>query len=737
MKKVLFILFIVFSPVIYAQEKTNISLLELQNSSIESAILNIENKTDFKFYFDKKWLEEYNTILITKKYENATVENILIDVLSSTNLNFFVDSNKIILTQNSIIYDAIPESEIVSTIVSTEIINKKTDPVFFQQFQKKSTNSITLIGKESKKNNQKNYTLTGVIINEKTNEPTPNVVIRTKSKTRNAVTNEDGFFSISLPVGLNEIEIISLNYLNNERKIMIYNNGNLDIKLTEKINELNEVVVSAKEKENVNSVTTGVTTITSEEIKSVPMVLGERDILKVATVIPGIKSVGEGASGFNVRGGKEDQNLFLLDDAVLYNPAHFFGFFSSINAYTIKSADIYKGSIPAQFGGRLSSVFDISTKNGNSEKFSGEGGVGPVTSNITFSTPVIKNKSSLLVGGRATYSGWILKTLKDDALKNSKASFYDAIVKYNHTINENNDIETTFYYSDDKFNISSDSIYGYNNSLVTLKWKHQFNDKSKFLVNVSNSQYKFNINYNNGGLNSFNYGYKINDSQLQLKFNYNYNEKHNFSYGLTSKHFKLDPGFISPRFKESLINPKQIDREKGLESAIYISDAIKVSERFTVNIGARYSYFASLGESNQNIYENELPLNEATLIETKSFSNNQIVKTYGGFEPRISGRFKINDYTSIKGSYDKTYQYLHLLSSNTTQSPLDTWKLSDINVKPQSSIQYSLGIYKNLKENLYEVSVEGYYKNLENILDYKVGAELVLNDNIETELLQG
>jgi hypothetical protein len=270
MKKVLFILFIVFSPVIYAQEKTNISLLELQNSSIESAILNIENKTDFKFYFDKKWLEEYNTILITKKYENATVENILIDVLSSTNLNFFVDSNKIILTQNSIIYDAIPESEIVSTIVSTEIINKKTDPVFFQQFQKKSTNSITLIGKESKKNNQKNYTLTGVIINEKTNEPTPNVVIRTKSKTRNAVTNEDGFFSISLPVGLNEIEIISLNYLNNERKIMIYNNGNLDIKLTEKINELNEVVVSAKEKENVNSVTTGVTTITSEEIKSVP-----------------------------------------------------------------------------------------------------------------------------------------------------------------------------------------------------------------------------------------------------------------------------------------------------------------------------------------------------------------------------------------------------------------------------------------------------------------------------------
>ena len=734
MKKIILLFFFIISQLIFSQEEKLFSV-EFKDSKITDVIKFIELETNYKFFFNQDWLIE-NEINLSKAFTNATLEDILIETFNETNLNYFVDNNKIILTRNSIIYEKIPETVIKTTVVETKTTTKN-DPVFYQQYENKKSSSIVLIGKETKNNTQSSYILSGVIKNEKTGEPIPSIVVRTLDKSKNAVTDENGKYTLAIPAGLNEIEVVSLNYLGEYKKIMMYNHGKIDFSLSEKINQLDEVVLTGKEKQNINNVTSGVTTITSEEIKSVPMVLGERDILKVATIIPGIKSVGEGSSGFNVRGGKEDQNLFLLDDAVLYNPAHFFGFFSSINAYTIKSADIYKGSIPSQFGGRLSSVFDISTKNGNLEKLSGEGGIGPVTSNLTVSTPIIKNKSSLLVGARATYSGWILRSLKESQLQNSKASFYDAIAKYNHIIDDKNELETTLYYSDDEFSISSDSIYHYNNTLATVKWKHKLNDKTNFSLNLSNSQYKFDIDYDNGLSNSFKYGYKINDTQLQLKFNTNLSETHKFNYGISTKHYKLDPGEIRPLGEQSLINAKRVDREKGLESGIFVNDQIKVNERLTVNIGARYSYFASLGESSQNVYGDGLPKSEATIVETKTFKNNEVIKTYGGFEPRISARFKLTEDMSIKGSYDKTYQYLHLLSSNTTQSPLDTWKTSDLNVKPQNASQYSLGLYKNFKDNIYEVSVEGYYKKLNNILDYKVGAELVLNSNVETELLQG
>ncbi|MFC4739013.1 TonB-dependent receptor domain-containing protein [Flavobacterium ponti] len=734
MKKLFILFFFILSQLTFSQEEKLFSV-EFKDSKITEVIKFIESETNYKFFFNQNWLIE-NEINLSKTFKNATLEDVLVETFKETNLNYFIDNNKIILTRNSIIYEKIPESEIKTTVVETKTISKN-DPVFYQQYENKKSSSIILIGKETKNNSQSSYILSGVIKNEKTGEPIPSIVVRTLDKTKNAVTDDNGKYTLAIPAGLNEIEVVSLNYLGEYKKVMMYNHGKMDFSLTEKINQLDEVVLTGKEKQNINNVTSGVTTITSEEIKSVPMVLGERDILKVATIIPGIKSVGEGSSGFNVRGGKEDQNLFLLDDAVLYNPAHFFGFFSSINAYTIKSADIYKGSIPSQFGGRLSSVFDISTKNGNLEKLSGEGGIGPVTSNITVSTPVIKNKSSLLVGARATYSGWILRSLKESQLQNSKASFYDAIVKYNHIIDDKNELETTLYYSDDEFSISSDSIYHYNNTLATVKWKHKLNDKTNFSLNLSNSQYKFDIDYDNGLSNSFEYGYKINDTQLQLKFNTNLNETHKFNYGISTKHYKLDPGEIRPLGEQSIIDVKRVDREKALESGIFVNDQIKINERLTVNIGARYSYFASLGESLQNVYGDGLPKSEATIIETKAFKNNEVIKTYGGFEPRISARFKLTEDMAIKGSYDKTYQYLHLLSSNTTQSPLDTWKTSDLNVKPQNASQYSLGLYKNFKDNVYEVSVEGYFKKLNNILDYKVGAELVLNSNVETELLQG
>lgn len=742
MRKLTFTLFFLFiTQLLFPQDANNKISIEYSNASRKSVIEKIESLTDYTFYFDEKWLEAENS-LISGNYKDEKIKNILEDIFSNTNLNFFLDKNKIILTKNSIVYDRLPDNYFGKQ-ENQAATASSAKPIFFQQYDTiksaggKEGNAITLVGRETIHSETDLYTLSGYIKNAKTGELLPDVTIRAKNSNSSASSNAEGYYILQLPAGINIIETESLNHKKTSRKIMVYSNGKLDLSIAEKINQLDEIVVKGKKNKTIRTAITGVTTIEAEGIKNVPLVLGERDVLKIALTIPGIKTAGEGSAGFNVRGGKEDQNLILLDNATIYNPAHFFGFFSAINPYTTNKVDIYKGGIPSEFGGRLSSVFDITSKNGNMQKLTGEGGIGPVTSNLAVSTPIVKDKSSLLVGGRATYSGWILKNLEDEKLKKSEASFYDLFAKYNHNINLNNSIETTLYYSKDAYSITSDSLYKYSNRLVSLKWKHTFNQKNRGELNFTNSEYKFAIDYDSENLNAFDFGYKINESQAVLKFSYLFNEKHKFTYGIASKLYGINPGTLDPKKDESLLVPVNIDKEKGLESAVFISDNFKVTQKLLLDIGVRYSVFTALGASTQKIYQEGLPKSDATVVEERKFGNNETIKTYNGFEPRFALRYMITDDFSVKAGYDKTFQYIHLLSSNTTQSPTDTWKLSDLNVKPQSGQQVSLGLFKTIDYEDLELSLEGYYKKSHNILDYKVGAELLLNENLETELLQG
>lgn len=744
MRKIIITLFLLtFHALSFSQEKTNKISIEFKNTDLKTALENIEKITDYKFYFDQNWLNS-KTVLINKSYANIPVEEVLDDLFDKTDLNYFITNKKIILTQSSIIHNSLPDNYFEPAINSQTAASENKSvvkPLFHQQYDTIINNSanygITYIGKEKKGALLKSYTLTGVIKNEKTKKALSNVTIRVRDKSSSTVTNDEGYYSIEVPYGLNYIEIESINHRKDTEKVMVYDNGKLDISLYENINELDEIVIKKNANKNVKNVIAGVSTIDVEGIKNIPLVLGERDIFRVATTLPGIKTTGEGSAGFNVRGGKDDQNLILLDNAVLYNTSHFLGFFSAVNPYTTNKVDIYKGSIPSRFGGRLSSVFDITSKNGNPEKFSGEAGIGSVTSNLSISAPVIKNKASLLVGVRTTYSEWILKRLKDESLKNSEAAFFDGILKYNHKINNNNNIESTLYYSKDRFSISSDSVYKYSNALVSLKWNHSFNSKSKADLILTNSEYKFNIDYDNGGVNSFDYGYKLNETQVILNGNYALNSKHAFNYGVSSKLYNVAPGYLTPKSTESTIIPIKIQDEKALESAVYFSDNYTLSEKILISLGLRYSTYSALGESSQRIYENNAPVNDNTVIGTQYYKKNEVIKTYGGFEPRIAMRYLFTDDFSVKASYDKTYQYIHLLTSNTTQSPTDAWKLSDLNIAPQEAQQYSLGFYKNLDNDNIELSLEGYYKKSNNLLDYKVGAELLLKENTETQLLQG
>jgi len=736
MRIIFFILFFIcLHPLVGQEDMGNISL-DTQNKLIKDVLLELENKTDYRFYFAEEWLA---TQTINKVFKDKSIEFILSDIFSGTTFNFYIGSDqRIILTLNNIIYTDLPKGFFNDSI--KKVLNQAvTTPIFLKKVNNGVKESIETvrIGRENKNIRKKQFTLSGIVKKSKTGEPIPNLAIIVKKISKGTVTNNNGYYELNLPIGINLVEASLQGFENSKKNVILYNNGTLNFNLDESYEELEEIVLEADTFQNIEDTSTGNSKISSEESKNIPLVLGERDVLKIATTLPGVTTAGEGASGFNVRGGKTDQNLILLDDGVVYNPSHFFGIFQALNPFAIKDVNIYKGSIPAEYGGRLSSVFDISTKEASSEKLKAEISIGPVTSNAVVEIPVIKDKAGLLLGGRGAYSDWILRSLDEKNLKNSQASFYDFVVKYNHQINEKNDVEATGYYSKDIFSITSDSLYNYSNRLLSLKWNHQFNEKNSGSLIVTNSQYKFNIDFDGSVNANFSQSYQIDETELKIRMKYLLNETHKFSYGISGKIYSVLPGEIQPKKTSDLITPKTVPEERGLESAIFVSDNIKVNDKLQLDIGFRYSFYAGLGPTTQRVYEDGVPRSDNTVVRTESFNRNEVFESYGGPEARISARYLINENLSIKASFNNTYQFIHTLSNNTTVSPIDTWKLSDSNIEPQQASQFSLGIYKNININEYEFSLEGFYKKQQNILDFKTGAQLLLNENVETEVLQG
>ena len=736
LREQLVVLLMFLSLSLFAQNQNNNVTLNVTDLKIIEIIDLIEEQTNYKFYFIKSWLDDTKASVQLK---DAKVKDVLSLLFNKTDINYYVTSdNKIILSQNNLIKAYLHkdffgvkeernEEEEVVVAIDEDLGNV---PERIETIR---------VGKEGVNTFKKNtFNLFGIVKDFSSKKPIPNVIIVANNST-NTTTNENGFYSIKLKPGINIIETRSLGIEAVKKRVIIYDSGELNLYLRESVEQLDELVIDVEKSRSVREPIIGVSQIKVEEIKNVPLVLGERDILKIATTLPGIKTAGEGASGYNVRGGKTDQNLILLDNGVIYNPSHFFGIFSAINPFTSGEAKIFKGNIPSEFGGRLSSVIDIKTKSGDKEEFKGEASIGPVTSNLTLEIPVKKGASSLLVGGRGTYSNWVLKSLDDERLKNSQASFYDFIAKYNHKLNDKNSISVSTYFSRDKFSITSDSLYSYSNRLASVSWNHKLNKKNNLDLILANSQYKFNIEFENNLDRNFDLGYKVDETQLKLKMRYLHSDRHKFNYGISTKLYRVNPGSIKPIGENSIVESLVIPKEKALEAAIFASDDLELSDKFLVSLGLRYSFFAALGLDNsiQRLYQEGEPRNSGTLVEEKEFGNNEVIKTYGGLESRISARYFLGEDFSVKAGFNSTYQYIHTLSNNTTVSPTDTWKLSDINIKPQRAQQVSLGFFKNLNDNMYELSLEGYYKKTNNILDYKVGANLLLNETIEREVLQG
>lgn len=424
----------------FVKAQENNLTVSYSNTPLSEVIADIESKSGYRFFYINDWLGDKSSSL---SLANDNLTNVLEAVFADTNLNYYVleDEKRIILLQNTIVYDELPNNffgrkdSIANT--TTELTSNRPPPTFFTESATKTNRKYSLvrIGKSDPNNLRPSYTLTGKATNARTGEAIQDLAIRLRGINGAVITDEDGNYNIEVPTGYNVLMASAMGIQDMEREIAVFNNGSLNLVMEEGLEQLDEVVVEADAISNVEETSTGTETIDLEESKNIPLVLGERDLLQVAKALPGISSAGEGATGLNVRGGKTDQNLVLLDDAVIYSPTHFFGIFQALNPFTTKGADIYKGSIPVEFGGRLSSVFDIRTKNGNVEKFSGEGSIGPVTGNLALEIPIKKDTSSLVIGGRGAYADWILRSLDEESLNNSEASFFDVIAKYHHRFN--------------------------------------------------------------------------------------------------------------------------------------------------------------------------------------------------------------------------------------------------------------------------------------------------------------
>ena len=580
-------------------------------------------------------------------------------------------------------------------------------------------------------NAQNNFILSGHITDAATGEDLPGatVIVGNISNTGTSA-NSYGFYSLTLPAGKYVIRYQYVGYATKEIEIDLAQNKVLEIELAEKTFELGNVVVTGDRPDrNISSIEMGNVKMAPKEIEKIPVIFGEQDIVKTMQLTPGVKSAGEGNSGFYVRGGGIDQNLILLDEAPVYNASHLLGFFSVFNSEAIRDADLMKGAIPAEYGGRASSVFDIKMKEGNLKEYGVAGSIGLISSNLAVEGPIVKDKGSFIVSARRTYADVFLMFSNEEDLKNTKLYFYDLNLKANYKINNNNRIYLSGYFGRDNFGFADEFGFDWGNATGTIRWNHNFSEKlfSNTSFIVSNYSYDISIM---GDVN-VSIGSQIDDLNLKQDFTYYLNARNTVKFGGNVIHHNVMPGEIKV-LGGSNINPEIISNRNAIEWAAYISNKQSISERLKLYYGLRLALFSNVGPGEFYDFDENGNLNNTTEIEDFEF-----VKTQGGLEPRVALNYMLSSKSSIKTSYNRIYQFLHLLSNSTTTTPTDLWLPSSNNVKPQIADQVSAGYFRNFKENEYESSLEVYYKDLKNQIDYKNGADLVFNSTVEAELVFG
>ncbi|RPE08945.1 TonB-dependent receptor [Chitinophaga lutea] len=587
---------------------------------------------------------------------------------------------------------------------------------------------------------QQKVTLSGTITIKTSTETINGASIFIPEAKVSTITNAYGFYSITLPKGDYTIVISCIGFDNIREHISLTENTRKDFSMLEKSKTLDEVVIKYNNSaSNIQKPEMSVNKLSIATIKKMPAVMGEVDILKAILQLPGVSNAQEGSTGFNVRGGSVDGNLILLDEAVVYNTSHLFGFFSVFNADVIKDLKLYKGGIPANFGGRTSSVLDIYQKEGNNKEYHITGGIGAVSSRLLAEGPIVKDKSSFVVAGRASYAHLFMK-LADNA---NAVSFYDLNAKLNYKINNNNRLFLSGYFGMDKMDFSNFFKNNYSNSFFNLRWNHIFSDKFFSNASVIYSKYDYGLKIKFAGLD---WESDIRNYNLKYNFNHHLSDKLVLNYGVNSIYYQFNPGTIKPMDATSPVNASQIEKKYAWENALYISAEQKLTDKLSLNYGLRYSHFQRLGAQNVNNYAKNQAVSfnpelqiyeEGTPASITHYKKNEKIIDFGNLEPRLAVSYAINDDQSIKASYNRMSQYIHLISNTASVSPLDIWAPSDQYLKPEILDQVALGYFRNFRNGKYSLETEAFYKKIKNKADYIDGAELIAHKAIEQVLLNG
>ena len=686
-----------------------------QGKSLSSFLAEIEKKNNALFYFLPEWIAP---ISFQERYDGQTLGEALDNLFQGTDLTYLT---------------MYPRAIVIIKDPTQPLLRKNAIQTAVREQKKIERHVVGEPGKSRKGR----VTITGQVIDSKTRQPLPRTNIQVSDTPSGTTTDEAGKYMLSLASGPHVLNFSFVDYEDKVIDLMAYTDGEINLEMEEAPILLEEVVIQDRAARELTTSRIGLTQLTMREVKRAPALLGEADLIKQVQTLPGVTTVGEAATGFNVRGGSVDQNLILYDGMPVFNSSHVFGFLSAFNPEAIRDVSFYRGGIPAEYGGRVASVLDIKSKDGDFKKWNGNAGIGMITSNLMINGPIIKEKTSIAASFRSTYSNWLIHSIRTDYADLSKSSvnFYDGTLKLTHLFSDRTKLSFTGYSSKDAFRLMGDSTYRWDNLQGSARLDHQFSAKlgSEFVAGMSSYGYSVvNGDYRTASKLS----YRITSSVIKAGFNYQ-EGNHKINFGWQIVHYGFDPGTLKPDSPGSNARLISMDKQYSIENAFYVADALSFNEKLFVEAGIRLPTFVSFGPGSVNVYKDGAPLETSNVTDTLRFRRGQAIKTYFGLEPRLSFRWMTGPTSSVKLGYNRVYQFLQLVTNTTAVTPVDIWQPSGYYFKPQRADQVSLGYFKDYRDKKYGASAEVFYKTMQNILDFKDGAQLILNKHLETDLLQG
>lgn len=679
--------------------------------SFSSFVERLENQYRIRFFFHPDWV---SYLKVNRAYSNVPLRNVLDQLFADTEITYstFEGYGVVLLKDHT-------RARLLEQLLTKAVAERKK----IQQVK---------IGSPGNYDFSRKITLRGTIVDEKTSMPLSNATITVLNESIGVVSNEQGNYELVITPGEHVLSYRHANYTEKIIDLHAYASGRLNMELEELAIMLEEIIVADQA---IAKTSIGQTNLKMPELKRAPTFLGEIDLIKHVQFQPGVTTVGEVASGYNVRGGGVDQNFISLDGIQIFNPTHALGFFSAINTDVVSQVSFHKSGIPSEFGGRVSSVMNVGFKEGDYHNWKGSGGIGIISSHASVHGPIKKDTTSLLTSIRTTYSNWMLDLVNPEytSLRNSSVSFYDGTVKLAHKYSNRSKITFSGYISQDKMRLTTDTLFQWNNLATSVRWDKTSSDYLYYSITLGVGSYQYLIQEPQT-FQTFDLTYRITYPTLKVDFNYVKNRP--VSFGLHTTAYNMDPGTLKPS-ANSTIRTIDIANENAVETAVYYSETFTLNNRMFIDAGIRYALFARVGPATVYQYQSGKPIEPQYKIDSISYKSGDIVKFYHGPEPRLSFRYAIDPQSSVKLGYHRIHQFLHLISNTAAITPIDVWQLSDPFFRPQRADQIAAGYFRNLKDNMYEFSGEAFYKLVDNVLEFKDGAQLILNDELETALLPG